>query len=165
MIQINFGDHRSRVPGYESFPQKWHVNIRWARQRAIWIAANIKTANPYFRSLPRGRSLTQLLDDSSIWINYGTFPFYGETEYVGGTEMAISEYCYPWGKWTILGTLIHELAHVNGALGEDSHAAERAVLECGLGTRSERRGGADNPRTPYDPRIIGMIAGPGSAHV
>jgi len=34
-------------------------------------------------------------------------------------------------------------------------AAERAVLECGLGNRSELRTGVDDPRTPYNPTIGG----------
>lgn len=160
MIQINLGDHSSPVPGYGAFPTKWHQTIRWARQRAIWIAGNIGTADPYFRTLPRRLSLSQLLADRTIWINYATFNYYGETEFAGGKEMAISEYCYPWGRWTVLATLIHELAHVNGVPGS-TDAAERAVLECGLGSRTEKSSGKDDPKTPYDPRIIGM--NPGSA--
>lgn len=163
MIQINFGDHRSRVPRYGAFPRKWHANIRWARQRAIWIAGNIKTADAYFKTMPLRRSLTQLLGDPSIWVNYATFAYYGETEYAGSNEMAISEYCYPWGKWTILATLIHELAHVNGVPGS-TDAAERAVLESGLGSRAESRSGRDDPKTPYDPRIIGMLPGAGTTY-
>jgi hypothetical protein len=54
----------------------------------------------------------------------------------------------------MLATLVHELAHSNGA-PIAGPAAERAVLECGMGNRSERSSGVDNRRTPYDPGIDG----------
>jgi hypothetical protein len=48
------------------------------------------------------------------------------------------------------------MAHVNGASGNGgSQDAERAVLECGLGRRSELTTGVDDPWTPYDPTIGG----------
>lgn len=66
----------------------------------------------------------------------------------------------------MLATVIHELAHIGGAGGGATgllctafssacHAAERAVLECGLGNRREHRTGVDDPATPYDPGILG----------
>jgi len=47
------------------------------------------------------------------------------------------------GQWTLAATLIHELAHVNGASGHDA-AAERTLLPCLMGHL-------------YDPHIIGQI--------
>lgn len=155
-IQINIGDHISTQAGYIAFPAARRDTIRWARVKARWIATNIATANPYFRGLPGGRSLSDLLADRSIWINYHpTMPHFGETNFVGGSEIAISQSSYRIGRWTVLATLIHELAHVDGAPGGASQAAELAVLECGLGRRSERRTGTDDAYTPYDPRITG----------
>ena len=80
---------------------------------------------------------------------------YGETEYVGGREIAISDVACRWGRWTMLATLIHELAHVNGAAGGSSRDAESALIHCGLGKRSEQTTGVDDPHTPYDPDISG----------
>ena len=165
MIQINIGDHRGSEFGsaFTAIPTRYRDDFRWARQRAIWITNNIATADPYFRSLPRRRTLTNLLADNTIWINYdGSTTAYGYTYqnknlWVGLPAMVI-------GRWTILATIVHELAHIGGAIGgattcsafsASCHAAERAVLECGMGKRSEMRTRTDDPATPYDPNIIG----------
>ena len=158
-FQLNIGDHISPVAGYITFPRRYLDDMRWARRRAKVIARTMPSANVYFKTLPEGRTLTNLLSDRTIWVNYHpTIGHYGETEFAisGGNEIAISNSACRMGRWTLLGTLIHELAHTNGALGEPSHDAERALLHCGLGSRSEARPGArDNPRTPYNPGITG----------
>ncbi len=154
-IQINVGDHVSPTPGYITVPASYRWMFRWSRTRARMIARNIASANTYFASLPGGRTLTALLGDNSIWINYNaTFNYFGETNAVGGKEIAVGNKAIRIGKWTVLATIIHELAHVNGADGS-THAAEKAVLECGLGSAAERRTGTDDPRTPYEPSITG----------
>ena len=117
---------------------------------------NNPTADVYYRTLPGGRSLTQLLADNTIWINYHpTMVHYGETNAVGGKEIAISNSAYRIGRWTVLATMVHELAHSNGAPGGADQSAERALLACGLGKPSERTSGVDDPHTPYDPDIEG----------
>jgi hypothetical protein len=155
-MQINVGDHISPTAGYMAFPSAKRPTIRWARRRANWIAKNKPSADVYYKTLPGGRSLTQLLGDASIWINYHpTMPHFGETNAVGGKEIAISNSSYRIGRWTVLATLVHELAHTNGAPGGASTAAERAVLACGMGKASELTTGVDDPSTPYDPTIGG----------
>ena len=155
-MQLNIGDHTSSEPGYIAFPGHHLKTIRWARTKAIWITKNLPRADTYFRSLPDGRSLSELLADSGIWINYSpTMPHFGETNAVSGKEIAISERSFRIGRWTVLATLVHELAHSNGADGEPSKAAEEAVLACGMGNQSEKRSGKDDPFTPYDPTITG----------
>jgi len=155
-IQINIGDHTSSQAGYIAVPAGAKRGMLiWARTKARWISANIPSADVYFRTLPRGRSLTELLADSSIWINYNaTFTYYGETNFAGGSEIAIGNLAFRIGRWTVLATLVHELAHVNGDDGS-GQGAERAVLACGLGKQSELTSGVDDPYTPYDPRISG----------
>jgi hypothetical protein len=74
---------------------------------------------------------------------------------VGGKEIAVSETSFKIGRWTVLATLIHELAHSNGAPGGADKRAERAVYACGLGKKLERTTGVDDPQTPYDPNIGG----------
>lgn len=154
-IQINIGDHASPTAGYITVPAQHRWMFRWARTKAKSIASGMASADRYFATLPGGRTLTSLLGDNTIWVNYhATFTYYGETNFVGGKEIAIGNKSIRIGKWTVLATLIHELAHVNGADGVD-HAAERALLECGLGSAAERRTGVDDPRTPYEPGITG----------
>jgi hypothetical protein len=155
-MQINVGGHTSSEVGYIAFPANLRDTIRWARTRATWIAANKATANVYFKTLSGGKSLTELLADSSIWVNYHpTMPHFGETNTVGGKEIAISQSSFKIGRWTVLATLIHELAHSNGAPGGASKAAEEAVLACGMGHTSEKTSGADKTATPYNPGISG----------
>ena len=90
-MQINIGDHTSSQAGYIAFPSKHRPAIRWARTKAQWITRNLPAADTYFKGLPNGRTLTELLADSSIWVNFHpTMPHFGETNQVGGKEIAIS---------------------------------------------------------------------------
>jgi hypothetical protein len=59
------------------------------------------------------------------------------------------------GKEMVLATLIHELAHIAGAPGGDSRAAEDALIHCGLGKKSEANTNIDDRSTPYDPGATG----------
>ncbi|MBK9363996.1 MAG: hypothetical protein IPM99_24185 [Rubrivivax sp.] len=154
-MQINIGDHTSSEDGYIAFPNHRRADVRWARVKARWIAAAMPSANVYFRSLPDGRTLSDLLADGRIWVNYhATMPHFGETNRVSGTEIAISERSCKVGRWTVLATLIHELAHAAGAPGGNDRSAERALLACGLGRASEDQHG-DDANTPYNPNIQG----------
>ena len=161
-IQINIGDHTSSFDGLIAFPPLYRSDMNWARARARRIAAEMPSANVYFRALPGGRSLTQLLADGSIWVNYhptghidGLPDFFGVTDQVGGKEIGISVRRCRTGRWGMLGTLIHELAHSNGAAGGQDHSAEGAKLACGLGRSSEQASGIDDPSTPYNPNTHG----------
>jgi len=155
-LQINIGDHTSSEPDYLAVPDRLLSTARWARTKARWIAANLPSADVYFGSLPNGRTLTELMADSGIWVNYhATMTAFGETNAVGGTEIAISNRSFRIGRWTVLATLIHELAHVDGAPGGTDTRAERALLACGLGRQSELTTGIDDPNTPFNPNIHG----------
>jgi hypothetical protein len=155
-MQINIGDHTSSETGYIAFPNARRDDVMWARRKARWIASAMPSANVYFKSLPDGRSLTDLLNDSSIWINYhATMTAFGETNAVSGKEIAISERSCKIGRWTVLATMIHELAHADGAPGGTDRRAEEALLACGLGNASEKATGVDDPRTPFNPNIEG----------
>lgn len=132
--------------------------LRWSRERAIWIARNLRSADACFSRLPLRRSLSAILSDGAIWLNHEDNPRrYGATETLHLRDVAISSTAFRKGRWVVLATLIHELAHVAGAQGS-GHEAEQAVLECGLGRRQEVRRGKDDPHTPYEPGIIGLAA-------
>lgn len=157
-IQLNIGDHTSPYTGYVAFPNNRRDVMRWARQRALWIARNKPSADTYFRGIASGaRSLTALLADRTMWVNYhATLTDYGVTPGTGFVkECAIGPGAFRVGRWTVLATLIHELAHCNGAPGGNSKVAEEALLHCGLGRRSEQTTNVDDPRTPYNPHISG----------
>lgn len=154
MIQINIGDHSGREVSHDfvAIPSAYLRQARWARTKARSLVNYLPAANRYFKSLPNGRTLTDMLNDRSIWINYNNHPtLYGFT--YQNNDLWICPRSFRIGRWTVLATLIHELAHINGA--GDDHAAELALVSCGLGKRSELTSGKDDPRTPYDPTING----------
>jgi hypothetical protein len=155
-IQINIGDHVSPfAPFFAPVPFKHQFATKWARNRAKLIAANVKTADKYFKSLPGKRTLTQLLADRRIWINYAPELYARGMRQEGSNEIGIGELAYLRGKMIVLATLIHELAHIAGAPGGDSRAAEDALIHCGLGKQSEADRNIDDPGTPYDPDANG----------
>jgi len=152
-IQINIGDHKSPVVDFKPVPFKYQGATKWARARAKVIAANVKSADRYFKSLGK-RSLTDLLADRRLWINYTELYVRG-IRGEGSNEIGIGELTYVHGKEAVLATLIHELAHIAGAPGGNSRAAEEALVHCGLGKKSELKTGKDDPSTEYDPHVRG----------
>lgn len=93
----------------------------------------MKQCNACFKKLPGGRSFDDILADNSVWINYEprTIGWYGATDKVGGKEVTVSKDAFSKGRWWVAGTLVHELAHVNGADATTS-AADTTLLSCGL---------------------------------
>ena len=156
-IQINIGDHASPVAGWIAIPVRFRRMTNWARARAKRIARTMPSADRYFRTLPLGRTLTDMLNDNTIWINHDpNTAAEGLTNFAGGSEIAIGNPSFRVGRWMVLATIIHELAHVDGVRGATAPlAAENALLHCGLGKRSERTSGVDDPHTPFDPTIRG----------
>lgn len=99
--------------------------------------------NRAFALLPRRRTLQNLWGDARIWINSDPSHNgldYGETT---GFEITITEYALRMGQWTVAATLVHELAHIDGALSTD-RKAEDTLLRCLL------------PGL-HDPSVIGRI--------
>jgi hypothetical protein len=156
VIQINIGDHRPIDPRWRPVPRPERSMLDWARHRARWIARQLPSADAYFRRLPFQKTLTALVADQTLWISYEDNPArYGATSIRNYKDIVISSSAFDKGRWVVLATLVHELAHVGGAPGFDD-SAERAVLACGLGRRDELIRNRDDPRTPYEPGIIGM---------
>jgi len=81
-----------------------------------------------------------------VWVSYdpgGQGGRYGATL---GNEITITAYALRMGRWTVAATLVHELAHVNGAPGTDKQA-EHTLASCLL-------------QKLEDPTIIGRIMTP-----
>jgi len=99
--------------------------------------------NTAFAALPGRRTLRSLWADGRIWVNFDPSrngQDFGETT---GFDITITEYALAMGHWTAAATLVHELAHVDGAPSIDRQA-EDTLLKCMLpGLR--------------DPTIIGRI--------
>jgi hypothetical protein len=103
----------------------------------------IATCDAAFRALPGGKTFSQVWADPTVWISYDPTPTaqrYGATL---GKEVTLSQYTCKMGSWTIVATLIHELAHVNGADGI-SNDAESTLQHCLM-------------KDHYNPAIIGNI--------
>ena len=103
--------------------------------------------NTYFRSLPKSKSFSDFWRDNTIFVNYSpdtTPQFYGAT-HSNHKDMCITAWCIDsQNKWMIAATIVHELAHVAGAPGGTSHAAEKATNVCGF-------------KPQYNPNIIGSL--------
>ncbi len=94
----------------------------------------MKPCNKCFMALPNGKTFDDILKDDTVWINYESRTsrgWYGVTRGVGGTEISISQSAFNKGKWWVAGTLVHEMAHVNGASGSTGDA-DNTLLCCGL---------------------------------
>lgn len=112
-------------------------------QRAVFILdSNVKGMRPCnacFKKLPGGRTFDDVWADSSVWINFeprDTVGWYGITYGVGGKEISISMSAFKKGRWWVAGTLVHELAHVNGA-PINTTEADDTLLCCGLANAYE----------------------------
>ncbi|MCL2589992.1 MAG: hypothetical protein FWD67_03700 [Betaproteobacteria bacterium] len=102
--------------------------------------------NAAFQALPGGRSFADVWNDSSIWISYSSDATPGYYSTRNGQDITISKYAFTMGHWTVVASLLHELAHVNGAPGNDTQA-EDTLKKCLLNNL-------------HDPNVIGRILGP-----
>lgn len=103
--------------------------------------------NQYFKSLPKGKSFSDFWRDNSIFIDYSPSAisgFFGAT-HSNDKDVCITAWCLDTHhKWMIAATLVHEFAHIAGAPGGVSHAAEKAADQCGF-------------KPQYDPTILGSV--------
>jgi hypothetical protein len=113
-------------------------------KKAVWIVEhNIfkknVPCNRYFKTLRAdgtARSFDDVWSDPDIWISYEPrvgLGWDGATNAVDGKEITIGEEAFAKGNvWYVVGVLVHELAHTNGAGGPPSKAASTALKFCGL---------------------------------
>lgn len=99
-----------------------------------------------FKALPGGRTFEQVWIDPLIWINFDPSKVNGDFGASRGNEITITAFALAMGHWTVAATLIHELAHANGATGL-THDAEATLSNCLLPGLEDKT-------------IIGMITGP-----
>jgi len=85
--------------------------------------------NASFKALPGGRTFAQIWTDKSVWINFDPSKQDGDYGATRGSDTTITAFSLMRGHWTVAATLIHELAHVNGAPG-NTHQAEATLKSC-----------------------------------
>jgi hypothetical protein len=104
-------------------------------QDALFILEhNIKgfrPCNDCFKKLPGGKTFDDVLNDSDVFISFDPRKTNGDYGATIGKDVTITDFSIRMGRWTVAATLVHELAHVNGAPG-DTHAAEGTLHCCGL---------------------------------
>jgi hypothetical protein len=103
--------------------------------------------NAYFTALPKGQPFRAYWRDPTVFINYSPSTSVGvfAATHSNDKDITLTRWCVEHhNHWMIGATIVHELAHIGGAPGGVSHAAERAAHECGF-------------RPQYDPIILGTL--------
>lgn len=137
----------SSIQGWSWLPYSSSSYLQTLNSAISLIDNNIKTnksCNQAFKNLPSGRNFSDIWNDSSIWISLDPSNIkdkYGAT--LSNKHITLTAYTLKMGKWTTAATLIHELAHVGGALNTNTDA-EDVLLKCLL-------------RGLHDPNIIGGL--------
>src|SRR3990172_1047554 len=108
--------------------------------------------NKYFNGLPKGNSFHHYCMQNDLFVDYSpsvAVGFYGAT-HSNDKDIAVTAWCLTNSNhWLVAATILHELAHVAGAPGGASHAAEKANDRCGF-------------KLQYDPAIMVSIQQLGS---
>lgn len=89
--------------------------------------------NECFRRLPGKRSFKEVYNDPDVWINYnGAFnATYAGFTRKGSKEIVIHSTSIMKGHLFVAATLVHEMAHVNGASGSGiDQSAEKTLKAC-----------------------------------
>ena len=139
-------------PAGSSFiPDEYLKTISHAFKVLLNEMHDAKACNDEFRSQPGGRAFKDMLDDASIWINYDSTnngALWGWTIPPSfPNDLVITKYALGMGHWSTAATIVHELAHLNGAPGGSSHSAEHTVKACRMRSR----------RGPYDSHVVGSV--------
>lgn len=95
--------------------------------------------NACFTTLPNGKDFDDTWDAMDVWVNFESRSdrgWYGITYGVGGKDISISQSAFNKGTEWVAGTLVHELAHVNGAPTTTAQA-DVTLLCCGFAAAYE----------------------------
>ena len=90
------------------------------------------SCNTYFSHLPGSLRFDDIWTDPDFWLYWdprGNPGFYGATS---GKNTTVSQFALAKGTWVTVATIVHEMAHIGGAPGAPSMAAENALPKCGL---------------------------------
>jgi hypothetical protein len=134
--------------GSDGRPRQWLAYTDARKQKVITDALFIlkhnvrgmRPCNDCFSRLLNGRTFDNIIDDPAIFISYDPDNT-GRFATTLGNDITVTEFSIRMGRWTVGASLVHELAHVNGAPG-DTHDAEGTLLCCGFSAL-------------HDPTIIG----------
>ncbi len=151
MLSINAGSGfiHSGPTGSSSVPIEYIDTLFQALSILLHRMRDHRGCNSSFSALSGGRSFKNMFDGTTIWINYdpnNSGSDWGWTiPSTNPNDIVICKYALRMGKWSTAATIVHEMAHLNGAPGVPSHAAEHRVRACRM----------MSPNGPYDPSVQG----------
>ncbi|QEH35873.1 hypothetical protein OJF2_44300 [Aquisphaera giovannonii] len=125
---------------WEPFKDAGHIKLVTAAfleidRQVLASKTTLKACNAAFSRLPNRRDFAALWKDPGIWVSYNSNTEEGLYGITYKNDISIADYVFTLKepvRW-IAATLIHELAHVNGAPGTlDSKAAEETLPPCGF---------------------------------
>src|SRR6266851_326263 len=121
------------LPGGHQYLAYTNVSFLATLNQAVHIIqTRIRGQVPWdkaFRLLPGGRTFSQVWADPAVWINFDPSRSGGDYGATRAKEITITAYSLAMGHWTVAATLVHEMAHVNGASGA-THDAEGTLKSC-----------------------------------
>jgi hypothetical protein len=139
---------------YEPYPAKGHA--LGTIQHAVRIIQNNiykknVSCNKRFKTLTKGRSFDEVWSDKSIWINYDprNAGYFGATS-AADTDITVCDFAFKKGVWSVVATIVHELAHTNGAGPAPSMDAEDSLNFCGLGALYDKGAIGVRPRAAQE---------------
>ena len=98
-----------------------YTTIRAAMNYIERVIKNHAPCNECFKKLPKRRTFKEIWESDTIWLNYmGDSSGMGETR--GDFDIGITLTCLKKGKMQIVATIVHELAHIDGAPGREQQA-------------------------------------------
>src|SRR4051794_27419395 len=119
---------------WEPFTDEKHITIMInafleVNKRIIDSKKVRKTCNAAFCKLPGGRSFEAVWRDPGIWVSFNPNKDPGLFGITWKKDVAIASNLFesPNAVNLIAATLVHELAHVNGAIGWTDKATEKAL--------------------------------------
>ena len=93
---------------------------------------NMRPCDECFKRLPGLRTFTEVFDDATVFISFDSAGPDRAAAIVSGHDITLSAGEFKRNKWAVAASIIHELAHINGAPGGNSPSAENTLLCCGF---------------------------------
>jgi hypothetical protein len=144
---------------WEPFTDDKTINVMIAafmeiNKRIIDSKGVLKTCNRAFAKLPGARNFAAVWRDPAIWVSFNPNPEDGLFGITYKKDIAIAAHLFTLIEPArfIAATLVHELAHVNGAPGGQGHKEAEATLPpCGFDDlyNSAIEGKVLRPQTVY----------------
>jgi hypothetical protein len=133
---MQYGSRAYAPKQYEKDP--WRIDqiklaMNWIQNAIVTGQTCAESCDEAFGKLPGGKKFSELWADQSIHISFLMTPDPKEYGYakLNGKDLAISYGSFRHGWKMVAATIVHEMAHLNGA-PDNTKDAEKTLLSCGL---------------------------------